>query len=156
MSQFETHLTSCQHATNRPHTATRPAHEAEAEDILGIIELLDNQQVLDTIQFAAVSMERLPKYGPNEVNVCAVVDRQLQLDKELNALKDAHASNDAKLNAVCDKTMNAVSKRLNTVTDTFNGQLRRVRIEGGKPGNFPVTGFTPCPLFPFFPPSPSP
>ena len=125
LSQFETHLTSCQHATNRRHTTTRPAHEAEAEDILGMIELLDNQQILGTIQFAAVSMERLPKYGPNEVNVCTVVDRQLQLDKELNVLKDALVNNDAKLNAVCDKTTDAVSKRLNTVTDTFNGQLRQ-------------------------------
>jgi hypothetical protein len=117
LSQFETHLTSCQRATNRRHTTTRPAHEAEAEDILGMIELLDNQQILGTIQFAAVSMERLPKYGPNEVNVCTVVDRQLQLDKELNVLKDALVNNDAKLNAVCDKTTDAVSKRLNTATD---------------------------------------
>jgi hypothetical protein len=117
LSQFETQHTSCQYATNRCHT-TRPAHEAEAEDILGMIELLDNLHVLDTIQFAAVSMERLHKYGPNEVNICTVVDKQLQIDKELNALKDA------KLNAVCDKTTDAVSKRLNSVTDTFNEQLR--------------------------------
>lgn len=126
LSQFEAHLTSCQFVTNRRHTSTRPAHEAEAEDILGMIELLDNLQVLGSVQFAAVSMERLPKYGPNEINVCTVVDRQIQIDKELNELKDAYVNIDAKANVINDTAMDAVNKRLNTVSDTFNEQLRQL------------------------------
>ena len=35
--------------------------------------------------------------------------------KKLNELKDAYGNNDAKLNAVNDKTMDTVNKRLNTV-----------------------------------------
>ena len=51
-SLFEAHLSGCQYATNRRHTTARPAHEAEAEDILGIFELPHNLQVLSLIQFA--------------------------------------------------------------------------------------------------------
>lgn len=127
LNQFEAHLSGCQYATNRRHTTTRPAHEAEVEDILGLLELLDNKQVIGSIQFAAVSMERLPKYGPNEINVCTVVDRQLHIDKELVELKDAlNFNNDAQLITVGDKMMDTVNKRLNAVTDTFNGQLRQL------------------------------
>ena len=72
-------------------------------------------------------MDRLPKYGPKEVNVCAVVDRQLHIDKDLTELKEAlSANNDARLNMVGDRMMDAVNTRLNAVTDTFNGQLRQL------------------------------
>jgi hypothetical protein len=129
-SLLEAHLSGCQYATNRRHTTTRPAHEAEAKDILGIFELLDNLQVLRLIQFAAVSMDRLPKYGPKEVNICAVVDRQLRIDKDLTELKEAlSVNNDARLNMVGDRMMDAVNTRLNAVTDTFNGQLRQLESQ---------------------------
>ena len=48
-----------------------------------MLELLDNLDVLSSVQFAAVSVDRLPKYGPNEINVCTVADRQLHIDSEL-------------------------------------------------------------------------
>ena len=35
----------------------------------------------------AVSLDRVPSYGPNEINVCAVVDRQLNMDKQITELR---------------------------------------------------------------------
>ena len=67
----------CQYITTRRQTTTRTAHEAEIEDILCMLNLLDNSNVLSAFQLVAVSIDRLPKYGPNEINVCAVVERQI-------------------------------------------------------------------------------
>jgi len=36
--------------------------------------------------FVAVNHERLPKYGPEEVNICTVVDRQVRLDAKFDFL----------------------------------------------------------------------
>ena len=56
----------------------RARRQQEIEDILWMLHLLDNSNVLSAIQFVAVSIDRLPKYGPNELNVCAVVDRYIE------------------------------------------------------------------------------
>ena len=133
ISAFEIYLSGCQYTTARRQTTTRPAHDAEIEDVLGMLELLDNLKVLESIQFAAVSMDRLPKYGPNETNICTVVDRQLQIDQELTQLKSAlhetaanNSSSTAQLINANDKIVDAIHTRFTAVTDTFHGQLQQL------------------------------
>lgn len=65
-------------------------------------------------------------YGPNEVNVCAVADKQIHIDKELAELKGAlHGNGEALFSATSEKMLDQVNTRLNAATDTFNGQLRQ-------------------------------
>jgi hypothetical protein len=87
LREFATYVSGCPHAVARRQTSTRSAHEAEVDDILGILESLDNLDVLKLVQFAAISMDRLPKYGPNEINVCSIVDRQQLIDQEVAEIK---------------------------------------------------------------------
>jgi hypothetical protein len=75
MREYEIYLTGSQYVTPRRQTATRSAHDAETDDILGMLESLDNLNVLDSVRFVAAYIDRLPKYGPNEINVCTVVDK---------------------------------------------------------------------------------
>ena len=53
-------------------SSQRPASEAEAEDILLIFDILDSQ--MQDFKFAASSLDRFPKYGPEEINICSVTD----------------------------------------------------------------------------------
>jgi hypothetical protein len=133
ISAFEIYLSGCQYTTARRQTTTRPAHDAEIEDVLGMLELLDNLNVLGSIKFAAVSMDRLPKDGPNEINICTVVDRQLHIDQELTELKSAlhetaayNSSSTAQLGNANDKMVDAIHTRFTAVTDTFHGQLQQL------------------------------
>ena len=98
-----------------------------------MLDLLDNSNVLSFIQFVAVSIDRLPKYGPNEINVCAVVDRQIHIDTELSELKDALHSTTVnadghiqQFTAASDKMVEAVHTRLSSATDMINGQLQQL------------------------------
>jgi hypothetical protein len=131
ISEFGLQLSGCQHTTNRRDTSLRPAHDAEIADIIGMLELLDNLNVLGSVQFAAVSINRLPKYGPNEINVCSVVDRQVHIDKELIELKSAlhqAATSDSTLQLAdtCDKVVEAAHSRLTAMSESFNGQLQKL------------------------------
>ena len=65
----------------------RAAHDAEAEDIIKLMEMLDNLDDLNKTRFAAVAMDRLPKYGPEEINIYAVVDRQQILETKIEDAK---------------------------------------------------------------------
>lgn len=66
--------------TERRNSSARPAHEAEVEDVIGILDVADTVQALDGLLFVACNFQTMPKYGPEEFNLAAVVDRQLQLD----------------------------------------------------------------------------
>jgi len=81
----------------RRSSSQRPASEAEVEDILLIFDVLDNLSdgPLQDIKFAASSLDRLPKYGPEEINICSVIDHQVLTDARMAEL----ISNDA-----CAKT----------------------------------------------------
>jgi hypothetical protein len=133
MNAFEIYLSGCQYTTARRQTTTRPAHEAEIEDVLGMLDLLDNLKVLESIQFAAVAMDRLPKYGPNEINICTVVDRQIQIDQELTQLKSAlhetaaiNSSSSAQMANAHDTVVDALHTRFTAATDMFHGQLQQL------------------------------
>jgi hypothetical protein len=72
----------CPFKAKRVKSVTRTAQEAELEDIIGIFNLLDGgQSALDGVTFSAVTLDTLPGvYGPEDVNVCAIVDRQNRSD----------------------------------------------------------------------------
>ena len=72
----------CQKAYSSP---VRPAHEAEVDDIIGIFAILDLQHELNGITFVAANLDASPKFGPEEINVAAVVDRQVRVEA---AIKD--------------------------------------------------------------------
>ena len=72
----------------RRSSSQRPASEAEVEDILLIFDVLDNLSdgPLQDIKFAASSLDRLPKYGPEEINICSVIDHQVLTDARMAEL----------------------------------------------------------------------
>lgn len=83
---FSTSLMDCERVTERRSSAQRSAGDAEADDIVEILSLLDNAGVLQTVQFVAAAYNRLPRYAPEDVNVCAIADRQILTDTTVAAL----------------------------------------------------------------------
>jgi hypothetical protein len=97
VSLFETYLADCPFKVVRRQSQLRSAHDAETEDIIAIFTALDNLDVLKTYQFVAANFDRLPKYGPEELNICSIADRQSRLDYDIQAL--AHSVEDARISA---------------------------------------------------------
>ena len=86
---FSTELEGCTALTDRRKSATRSVHEAELDDIFCVLDSLDSKDLLDKrVVFAAVHWDRIPKYGPEETNSCAVLDRQMQLEATVASLAD--------------------------------------------------------------------
>ena len=56
------------------------------EDILGVIDLLDTTDKLKTVMFAAVNLSRLPGYGPEDTDACALAERQTNLRATVDQL----------------------------------------------------------------------
>jgi hypothetical protein len=61
--------------TQRRNSPTRQVHEAELDDIISLLDGLDQQDDLSKRKFVAIDLEKLPKIGPEELNIGAVVDR---------------------------------------------------------------------------------
>ena len=74
--------------TERRDSSTRPAHEADLDDVIGLFDHLDVQGHLQEALFVAVDLDRLPKYAPEELNVAAVVERQQKLDATVEKLSN--------------------------------------------------------------------
>jgi hypothetical protein len=87
ITEFSSELHDCALKSERRTTSSRPAHYAELEDILGILDTLDNKNALARVKYCAAALDRLPKYGPEEINLCAVVDRQVHTDATVEAIK---------------------------------------------------------------------
>ena len=79
-------LSGCEFVNERRSSSQHSASEAEADDIIHILEVLDNDNALQNVKFAALQLDRVPKYDPEEINVCAVVDRQVHTDTVLGDL----------------------------------------------------------------------
>jgi hypothetical protein len=87
--KYAAKLESCPLLAERRNSSTRNAHEAELDDIIGVFETLDLKNELKDIVFVAANLDNLPKFGPEEFNLAAVVDRQVRTDA---AVKDMSAA----------------------------------------------------------------
>jgi hypothetical protein len=63
-----------QFTPERHNSSARPAHEAEVEDIISILDIVDTKQALDGFLFVACNSSVIPKYGPEEIYLAVVVD----------------------------------------------------------------------------------
>jgi len=84
--EFFVQIKNTSFTTERRSSAVRPAHDAEIDDIIGILDDLDAQQALDTYLFVSSDITRIPKYGPEELNIGAVVERQLRVETVVDNL----------------------------------------------------------------------
>jgi hypothetical protein len=69
-----------QFTLDRRNSTARQAHEAEVEDIIAIFDVVDTRNLLMDYLFVASNLQMMPKYGPEEINLAVVVDRQVQMD----------------------------------------------------------------------------
>ena len=89
INEFHESLADTAFLTERRGSSTRPASEAELEDVLGTLAYLDSKNVLSSVMFGATDLSRLPGYAPEETNICAVADRQRQMSATMNQLEEA-------------------------------------------------------------------
>lgn len=141
VNEFAKELTNSSLKNERRSSTTRPAHHAEVEDIIGILDHVDNSGVLNKVRFCASAFDRVPHYGPEEINICSVVDKQLHTDAVVSELKtqvDAlSVLNINKTDAgVCDAfvqrtqaTMDEFFQRTQITIDALNRQMSTFQNE---------------------------
>jgi len=69
ISTYLSDLAECSFKTERRKSSSRMLHEIEVEDIIGIADHLDQRSKLHQVKFVAVNFDRVPNYGPEELNV---------------------------------------------------------------------------------------
>lgn len=84
VEQFASQLPDCPFLAERRSSMTRAAHEAEIEDIINLIDILDSSGVFDRIKFVASDLDNFPKFGAEEINIAAVVERQVRVEASIN------------------------------------------------------------------------
>jgi hypothetical protein len=75
-----------QFTVKRHNSVARQAHEAELDDVFGIFDVADAAQAFDGCLFVASKLDHLPKFGPEEINLGVVVDRQVKMDLDIQNL----------------------------------------------------------------------
>jgi len=125
---FPVELADCPLKVGRRHSATRSAHDAAIEDIIRMLELLDNMNVLSRVSFSACNLDRLPKYGPEEVNVCTIADKQTRLDNKIVELTNqlntvTIACGDGPVNAV-----KQMDEQMAKMTNSLQEQLKQFTV----------------------------
>ena len=89
VDKFRMNLSTCPLLADRRNSSVRAAHEAEVDDIVGIFDVLDAQSLLLQTTFVAANLDALPKFGPEEINIAAVVDRQVRVEATVKDISTA-------------------------------------------------------------------
>ena len=117
-------LADSAYATGRRGSNVRPQHEAEVDDLIGAMEYLDNKGQLHDVRFVAENLDRIPKYGPEELNVCAVVDRQVTAEANIDVLNDKIVQLEESIkNTVPGHMSQTLSECLDKLDKKFNDAL---------------------------------
>jgi hypothetical protein len=89
VQRFQSLLSACPLVSDRRNSSTRGVHEAEIDDIIGIFDVLDTRGALRGTTFVAANLEILPKFGPEEINLAAIVERQARTDAAIENISTA-------------------------------------------------------------------
>jgi hypothetical protein len=113
----------CISRTERRKSSTRSTHDAEAKYIIGLFILLYRQKALDSnVKFAALAVDRIPKYAPEETNIATMVDKQVHLESLISDLE-------SNIDSICSSvTSNAQSENFDSIRNSlahFDDQLRK-------------------------------
>jgi hypothetical protein len=82
--EFQDELVDSMVWTERRNSTSRAAHEAETDDILAIFDILDAKSTFESYLFIGTNLAILPKYGPEEINIATIVDRQARMEATVN------------------------------------------------------------------------
>jgi hypothetical protein len=78
IQEFQSMAEVTQFTTERRNSFARQAHETKIEDVIGILDIADTKNALVDYVFVAFNLQSMPKYGPEEINLAVVVNRQVQ------------------------------------------------------------------------------
>ena len=103
-----------------------------------MLELLDNSGELNKVCFTAATLDQLPHYGPNEINICAISDKQSRSDNQICSMNmkldetlsqnrvETNAFAEAKFKELTDKLeecLNNLSPKFQTAVDSLKSHL---------------------------------
>lgn len=115
---FQNHLSSSPLIAERRNSSVRLACEAEFDDIIGVMEILDASNVFCQVTFVAANLEILPKYGPEELNIAEVVERQVRVEQSIKEISSTQQSMISDLQNKLDSfatSVNTTLEKLNQV-----------------------------------------
>ena len=124
-SEFQASVGISGFLADRRDSSTRTAKEAEIEDILSICDVIDFHDAFANYIFVAANLENLPKYGPEELNVAAVVEKQAKMEVHLASIETsveriaAMAGKPGIQSTVCDPQQ----QKLQTMVDEMSGKI---------------------------------
>jgi hypothetical protein len=90
---FQAAVIDCPYVAKRRNLSASQAHDAEMDC---------STWLTVKIAFAAVNHDRVPQYGPEEINISAVLDRQSQADTKIERLSQQveHITQSGAANAI--------------------------------------------------------
>lgn len=86
VTRFQQKIGTSPFLAERRNSTVRPAHEAEIDDVIGILDLVDTQGAVNDVLFVAADLDALPRFGPEEINIAAVVDRQSRVESAIGEM----------------------------------------------------------------------
>ena len=89
VASFRNTVSNTSFVTERRSSSTRSVHEAELDDILSLLEVIDGKNMLVSVTFVAANLGRLPGYAPEETNISAFVEKQTKMSTTLDQLSSA-------------------------------------------------------------------
>jgi len=121
IDEFGCQLGATSVVTERRTTVARAAHEAEVEDIVAAIDILDMNNVLSHYHFVALNLDLLPKYGPEDTNTGSVDLRQVQMADHVVKI----ASDISQLKQSMDTFHHSVNDQLNKLHAAGSSAVRQ-------------------------------
>jgi len=88
VQEFQMIAGTSQFLNERLSSSVRSAREAELADVVGIFQAVDADlgNLLDGYLFVASDLKLMPQYGPDEINIAVVVDRQVKMEASIQSI----------------------------------------------------------------------
>jgi hypothetical protein len=104
-----------------------------------MFDILDSQNALNAVTFVSVNLDNMPKFGPEEFNLAAVVDRQVRNEaaikdmsaaiEQLNAVQAGSSVHETvDLTSTCHELVKSMAADLQVKMDSFSASIN-ARLE---------------------------
>lgn len=131
VQEFQTVIGVSQFLSDRRSSSLRSVREAELGDVIGLFQVIDADPscLLDGYLFVASDLRAMPKYGPNEINMAFVIDKQSQMESSIESISATIQQHMSKTSSVSDFNSDVARKLVDDVSKDMNKQLSEFNKE---------------------------
>lgn len=120
---FNNVVNKSQFVADRRNSTTRSASEADLDDIIGLLDIIEQNKADDKILFVAVNLDSIPKAAPDDLTLRTIAEKQNQIEVAVDEISIFTQQSHNNINTNVSTQLNQMQQKIVDLSSTLHDYM---------------------------------